>query len=259
MRPSERRSPFWGNTALKKTTKLLRLLVAGSYRSAIIRHRVAAAVEHERALAGLACRTVIDVGANRGQFALVARRSFPGARIVSFEPLPDPVQCFRQVFCSDPRVVIHPVAVTAASGEAIIHVSQKDDSSSLLPISALQAALFPGTAEVRTQRVRTGRLSEFIDAESIEPPALLKLDVQGYELEALKGCQDLVERFGYVYAECSFLELYEGQALAGEVTEWLRARGLQLRGVHNTVYDRHGQAIQADFLFARWQPKTPGS
>ncbi|MGH9448085.1 MAG: FkbM family methyltransferase [Terriglobia bacterium] len=46
---------------------------------------------------------------------------------------------------------------------------------------------------------------------------LFKLNVQGHELEALKACEDLLDRFAYVYVECSFMELYKGQALADEV------------------------------------------
>jgi len=87
--------------------------------------------------------------------------------------------------------------------------------------------------------------------EDIQPPAFLKLDVQGFELEALRGCEDLLDRFACVYAECSFVEMYAGQALADEVIAWLRDRGFRLRGVHNMVYDRGGRAIQADFLFTR--------
>lgn len=221
------------------------------YRRALVRHQVAAAVEHTRVLDALSCRTVVDIGANRGQFALVARHCFPQASIVSFEPLPRPAQTFRRVMNDDSRVVLHEVAVGSETGDATIHVSGRDDSSSLLPITALQSAFFPGTEEVRTQTVRLGRLSEFIDDESIRPPALLKLDVQGYELEALKGCEDLIRSFHYVYSECSFLELYEGQALAGDVAAWLHGQGFLLRGVHNAEYDRTGLAIQADFLFVR--------
>jgi len=82
-------------------------------------------------------------------------------------------------------------------------------------------------------------------------PALLKLDVQGFELEALKGCEDLLHCFAWVYAECSFVELYEGQALADGVIAWLRERGCVLSGVYNMTYDKQGRAVQADFLFCR--------
>lgn len=78
---------------------------------------------------------------------------------------------------------------------------------------------------------------------------MLKLDVQGFELEALRGCESLLHCFPFVYAECSFMELYEGQALAHEVIAWLRERGFVLKGVYHMGYDGRGQAVQGDFLF----------
>lgn len=231
--------------------KLAAILKLPYYRTKMFLHRVAAGVEHERVLSRLECRTVLDIGANRGQFALVARRCLPQARIISFEPLPAAAEKFRAVFADDDRVTLYEVAIGPATGNATIHVSKRDDSSSLLPITATQVALFPGTAEVASKTVRVVPLREFVPSSDIESPALLKLDVQGFELEALRGCEDLLDRFAYVYAECSFVELYAGQVLADEVISWLRERGFRLRGVHNMDYARDGRAIQADFLFAR--------
>jgi hypothetical protein len=118
-----------------------------------------------------------------------------------------------------------------------------------VPISGLQERLFPGTGEVATEKILVGRLPDFVPAEDIKGPAMLKLDVQGFELEALKGCEDLLDRFAQVYVECSFVELYTGQALADEVIAWLRERGFRLAGVYNMSYDRNGAAVEGDFLF----------
>ena len=234
-----------------KMGKLAAILKSPYYRTRLLRHRVAAGVEHARILSGLDCRTVVDIGANRGQFALVARRCLPLARVLSFEPLPAAAATFRAVFADDDRVTLHEVAIGPVRGNAALHISRRDDSSSLLPITATQVALFPGTAEVATATVRVAPLREFILVPDILPPALLKLDVQGFELEALRGCEEMLGQFAFVYAECSFVELYAGQAMAHEVIAWLRERGFRLRGVHNTEDDRGGRAIQADFLFAR--------
>lgn len=234
-----------------KVGKLTSILKSPYYQSRLLRYRVAAGVEHERVLFGLDCRTVMDIGANRGQFALVARKCLPQARVISFEPLPSAAATFRAVFAGDDRVTLHEAAIGPTPGNATLHISGRDDSSSLLPITSTQAALFPGTAEIATATVRVVPLREFIPAADLQAPALLKLDVQGFELEALRGCEDMLDRFAYVYAECSFVELYAGQALADEVVAWLGARGFRLEGEHNTVHDRDGRAIQADFLFAR--------
>jgi FkbM family methyltransferase len=234
---------------LNRIVKLIRILTTGPYASAFVLRGVPAAAEHASVLGPLACSTVIDVGANTGQFALVARRCFPKAHLISFEPLPRPFRRLQKVIERDPLSSAFQVALGDTSGETTIHVAQHDHSSSLLPITTLQSTLFPGTAEKLEQTIRVGRLGEFVAPSTITPPAMLKLDVQGYELPALQGCSDLLDRFLYVYVECSFVELYEGQALAGEVVVWLSAHGFSMTGVHNALFDTHHQAIQADFLF----------
>jgi FkbM family methyltransferase len=231
--------------------KLVMCLSNPRYARALIRHRVAAGIEHESVLLNLNCLTVVDVGANRGQFALAARRCLPQARVISFEPLPGPAARFESVFAADDMVALHRVAIGPEPRHATIHISRKDDSSSLLPITELQDMLFPGTAEQAVANVRVGPLDEFLAAAEIVSPALLKLDVQGYELEALKGCATLLDRFAYVYAECSYMELYSGQALAQEVVGSLRERGFRQRDVCNMIYDARGHPVQGDFLFAR--------
>ena len=58
-------------------------------------------------------------------------------------------------------------------------------------------------------------------------------------------------RFDHVYAECSYVELYAGQALAEEVIEWLRGRDFKFLAKYNAVFDCEGKPIQADLLFRR--------
>lgn len=234
-----------------KARKLASILGKSVYRAALARHRVAAGVEHEPVLRPLACRTVVDIGANRGQFALVAARCFPEAKIVSFEPLPGPARVFRSVFAGNIRVTLFEAAVGPQAERCEMHISARDDSSSLLPISALQSEIFPGTAEVSTFEVSVAPLDAFIRPEQLADPAMLKLDVQGFEYQVLCGCESLLDRFQYVYCECSFVELYSGQSLAADVIEWLAARRFRIRGMFNPTYDASGQAIQADFLFER--------
>ena len=69
------------------------------------------------------------------------------------------------------------------------------------------------------------------------------------KLEVLRGCEEMLKRFSYVYAECSFMELYTGQGFADDIIAWLRRRGWCLSGVYNITYDCNGKSIQAIFLF----------
>ena len=216
---------------------------------ALFRHKVLASAEHRNVLKPLLV-TIIDVGANRGQFALAVRHWAPKANIISFEPLTEPSSLFRKIFNGDSNVTLHRTAIGPEKGTATIHISASDDSSSLLPIAAMQEQLFPGTNEIKTEKIQVGRLSDFVSADQIVSPAMLKLDVQGFELKCLQGCEDLLDRFQQIYVECSFVELYKGQALADEVIAWLRDRNFILQGVYNTFYDSKGAAVQGDFLFA---------
>ena len=160
-----------------------------------------------------------------------------------------PAAVFRRLFAIDKAATLYNSAIGPKAQKCPMHVSGCDDSSSLLPISSLQEELFPGTSEVHTVEVRVAPLNSFLRKEDIARPALLKLDVQGFELEALQGCESLLSEFDWIYSECSFVELYSGQKLAADLIEWLSNRGFRLIEMYNPLHDRHGQSIQADFLF----------
>ena len=235
---------------IAKFKKAGRIFSHASYRRAL-RLGTAAGVEHEAVLKALAPDTVVDIGANRGQFALAVRRCLPNARIISFEPLEGPAAVFRRVFASDTKTILHPVAIAPEDGSKLMHISGRDDSSSLLPITELQNQLFPGTAEAGTQVISSVPLDKHVAAADLCGQALLKIDVQGFELSVLQGCENLLPSFSHIYAECSFVELYAGQAYAADIVAHLAARGFALAGVFNVAYDSCGAAIQADFLFTR--------
>ena len=132
-----------------------------------------------------------------------------------------------------------------------MHVSARPDSSSLLPITDRQSALFPGTEAVGTVRVEAGPLDAFITRADLIAPALLKIDVQGFELEVLRASRSLLAAFDHVYVEASYEELYAGQALAGDVAAFLAGHGFAEAGRFNVSRDRDGRPVQADFLFRR--------
>lgn len=236
---------------MARLDKLLAIARMPYWLRILLRHGVAASTENGDAIRNLNVRTVIDIGANRGQFSLLVRGMLPTVQIEAFEPLPGPAKTFRKIFAADSATRLHECAIGERAEQREMHVSAADDSSSLLPITAEQTNTFPGTGEVGTIKVSVARLSDILDASSIQIPALLKLDVQGYELSTLKGCEDLLSRFDCIYCECSFMEMYEEQALADEVIFWLHERGFVTRGVYNVTYNREGKAVQADFMFER--------
>lgn len=229
--------------------KLAQVIRSVRLTRAFVYHQVLAAAEHRRVL-GRDLATVIDIGANRGQFALAVRRWAPRARVISFEPLPGPSRVFRKVFAKDDHVTLHQTAIGPKLEQRRMHLSKRDDSSSLLPITSVQTTAFPGTVEVATLDVPVGPLCEFVRADQLKQNAMLKLDVQGFEYEALIGCQSLLTYFQWVYCECSFIMLYAGQKMASDVIAWIAGQGFSLDDIQNPVYNDAGRCIQADLLFS---------
>lgn len=236
--------------------KLQVILFQPVLRRVFFNHLVMAGVEH-KAVLNRPLATVVDIGANRGQFAL-AVRALSGAKVISFEPLPDVAVIYQKVFFDDSAVKLHVAAIGEKSENRLIHLSARDDSSSLLEIGDAQSHFYPGTHEVGTLEVKVGALDEFVTQEEIIRPAMLKLDVQGFELQALGGCKSLIRNFDYVYCECSFVVLYKDQKLAGEVIAYLYSLSFRLSGIYNPSYDRDGNCIQADLLFEQTSSSVCG-
>jgi FkbM family methyltransferase len=205
-------------------------------------------IEHGPGLAGVSPATVIDVGANKGQFTAFARARWPRARFFAFEPLPGPSRRFRAIFGD--RVPLYNLALGREDATLEIHIASREDSSSLLPIGRLQVEEFH-TAEVATLSVPVRRLDGVLGDGSVVAPALLKIDVQGFEHEVLEGCTGIADLIEWIYVEASFVELYQGQKLYGEVERLLASMGYDPVREHNVQLGKSGSKIQADILFAR--------
>ena len=167
-----------------------------------------------------------------------------------FEPLGSEADIYWQIFANTPTHSLHRVALGAAEGSAAIHVSAARDNSSLLPIGERQNEVFPGTHEVSTGIVEVRTLDDFIGELRSGDPALLKIDVQGAELDVLRGATESLRLFRWIYLEMSFVELYEDQPLACTLVDELRVLGFEFAGV-GTPLISGGLPVQVDALFER--------
>jgi FkbM family methyltransferase len=237
---------------LIRLRKLLVLATDSFYLRRFLKHGVAPAIEHVSILRQIPFDFLVDAGANRGQFSLVCRRVNPLAEIVGFEPLPGPASVYRSLFADDARVRLHETALGPERGEAMMHVSARDDSSSLLPIAKTQTDNYPGSGEIGTHAVGVAMLSDMVSPTDMGRRNLLKIDVQGYELEVLRSAGALLPHFEWIYVECSYVPLYEGQPLASEVIAFLDAHGFAQSGRYNISYvEGTDKMLQADLLFTR--------
>jgi FkbM family methyltransferase len=208
-------------------------------------------IEHAPALRDIEPVTVIDVGANKGQFSSFARVRWPHASIVAFEPLPRAAERYRKVL--GPRARLFTCALGAENGRMEMHVASRDDSSSLLALGSEQKSIFH-MDQVATLPVDVCRLDHVLDG-LVEAPALLKIDVQGFEFEVLRGIGELANAIEWIYVETSFVELYTGQRLHDEVAALLSQLGYGQAIEHNVTMDGD-RKVQADFLFSKRPPAS---
>ena len=195
--------------------------------------------------------TIVDVGAHHGQFALISRICQPSAKIYSFEPYAKSAHKFRKVLGADNHVKLFVTALGNRADTVKLNVTNRSDSSSMLE-PTLQSEIFPGTHKVTSEKITILALTDIISDEEIICPALLKIDVQGYELEVLKGALPKLSKFQYVLVEVCFVELYEEQPLAHEVDALLRKNNFILRSMQQPIYNQSGaRAIQADLLYEK--------
>ena len=232
---------------LIKATKLLRnpLLAKG-----LVVHGVAGAVEHLDIIAYTRPNHLIDVGANKGQFSLAALSVARHIEIDCFEPLPAARAVLeRWSSKASANIRIHRTALSTAEGSADFYVTNREDSSSFFRPTAVQQ---DAGVNVKTMiAVQTQRLDAALSRERILRPALLKIDVQGAELDVLGGVGNLFDVIDYIYLEVSFIELYERQPLFGEIERFLQSVGYRLRGIGNPYISRKAGPLQADALFCR--------
>ena len=197
--------------------------------------------------------TVLDVGANAGQFGQALRRAGFTGRIVSVEPLAEAHAALAARAARDPAWTVERAAVSEQAGSLVVNVSANSVSSSVLPILERSTAAAPQTGYVGTESVPATTVAELVQRHALDPAAtLLKIDVQGYELPVLRGAGATLDRFAAVRTEMSLVPLYEGQALLPEMIDFFAQRGFELWYVEpGWVEPGTRRLLQLDGVFFR--------
>lgn len=196
--------------------------------------------------------TVIDVGAYIGSFAFAARSILPEAQIYSFDPLPDNFARLAHQFRNDGKFKGFNVALGSRSGETSFYRNEFAASSSVLPMSREHQVAFPHTSQATEITVLVKRLDDLQSEMKLQGKVLMKIDVQGYDFEVLKGARELLPQVDFVIVEIGVQLLYEQQASFEEIYDYMRGLGFAYAGdFDQLVSPKDGKVLQIDALFRR--------
>lgn len=230
----------------------------------ISRSPLAHGVQRLRLLRAGRVRTVLDVGANVGNYGQALRWAGYRGMIVSYEPMQDAFDKLANRAASDSSWLCRQVALGGEAGKAELNVARDGVSSSLrsqLPglLAAAPMARYDGVESVMVTTLDEER-ARWREGD----PVFLKLDVQGFEAEVLQGARRTLEGAAGVEMELSLSPLYDGQALFEDQVVTMLDLGFELVSLENVFVDQHlPRLLQVDGLFARRDallpPSAPGA
>ena len=196
--------------------------------------------------------TVLDIGAWQGDSARRFHKIFPDATIYSFEPLKDCYNELNKCKAYLPSLTTFNFALGSDNTRSVINRSVFSPSSSLLKMKNVHKEAFPFTADETTEEIEIRTLDSVAPEMDLKRNVLMKIDVQGFEENVLKGAMEVLSKVSVIIIELSFVELYAGQPLFDSVYSLLKSIGFEYAGCwHQGMSPKDGAFLQQDGLFIR--------
>ena len=199
----------------------------------------------------VAPRTVIDVGANVGQFAVAATKLWRPSAVIALEPSGASFSALKQNTAGIGTIRCVRAAVGGEDGTATLNINRDSRSNSLLAPTHPNLDSFPGVERVSQEEVPMLTLESALRGTELEPPVLLKIDTQGSEMAVLQGAGSLLTQVDWILAELSLEAMYEGEATASAVIAWLHHMGWAVDALVDFLRDRHDRIVQIDVLLTK--------
>lgn len=185
---------------------------------------------------------VFDVGAYRGDFADLCLKHFPNTKVACFEVLEPRVEQLNLLASKNPKIRVFPTLLGAEAQEQV-KFNQAETASSVL------VEQIPQNFPIKSYPMTT--VDQIVnDHFAGKSPDFLKLDVQGYELEVLKGAENSLQGIQVILAEISLLDIHQNVPLLAEIVKWLGERDWVAYDICGLTRRPLDQALwQADFIF----------
>jgi FkbM family methyltransferase len=199
-------------------------------------------------------QTILDVGANEGQYALQTKEAGFAGVIYSFEPLSAPFKKLAERANGISNWKVINKGIGSKDSEMTINVSENIVSSSIFEVEPTSVSANADTRIVRQEKIKITCIDTFLANQTVTEELMLKLDVQGYEMEALKGAADNLSRFKIIQAELSLVPVYQNAPLYDDIIAFLKSEGFEMFTILPGFRDpATGRLLQADGVFVRKQ------
>ena len=197
---------------------------------------------------------VLDVGANKGQYARKLRAAGYDGWIVSFEPVAADFAVLSEHAAADPRWTVHQLALGREEGSVEMNVVP-GTLSSLLPPTEFGAQRYAQLQDLSLQTVQVRRLEDVWDELTGHVPdcrPYLKLDTQGFDLEVFAGLGTRAEALVGMQSEVALLKIYEGMPTMTEALAVYGAAGFEVSGMFPVSRERRtGRVLEFDCFMVR--------
>ncbi len=196
---------------------------------------------------GFRPRGVLDIGAYLGEWTEATRKIFPDASYLMLEAQADKREALEKVKAQHPASVHYRIALLGPENREQVEFNQYQSA----PTGSSMLADH-GNSPARRVVCRMETLDSILAAEKFLFPELIKIDVQGYELEVLKGAPRALASAQAIAMEVSLMELYRGNPLMHEVIAFMYERGFQAYDVPTLMRRPSDQALwQIDIIFVK--------
>ncbi len=171
---------------------------------------------------------IVDIGGARGYTAYLFTKNQPNAQVIIFEPLLENMGAIKKLFPNNDKVKIVQKALGNESGEKTINKSSRITSSSLLDFESEIESDYMKVAlsDSDTEKIIVSRLDD--ELKSYSKVGIIKIDVQGYEVEVLKGAKETLAKTSLVVVEVSNHHVYKNAPMYYDVDIILRENGFVL-------------------------------
>ena len=187
-------------------------------------------------------KTILDIGAYEGLWAVALKKTFPEARILMLEGQTSKDDILRKV-CKDNSGIDYQIALLGAT-ETLVSFNIYDTASSVLEENNETGAL--------VEQRKLTCLDNLLENTDFNTPDLIKLDTQGYELEILRGGENNLKNAKAVLMEVSLLDIYKDCPLVSDVIAYMAERNFVLYDICSLMRrPLDGALHQSDFLFIR--------